>query len=722
MQNVVSEHRRKWTSRIILAVGLAVWMGVQGYLVLAPLWQRSLPPEPDDVLPYIVRTAKLTECWGSQCQGLKDIKAQVSPFSKEPEIRAYQIWAATPLGMPRPLFSAALIGVNQFTGNYFTAYRIVASLSPLLFGAAFVYLLTVLWGPRAAGIGLILLAFKVFPDSGLYFFVPSNMAMGLAVVLWARVISRKGAAPIAVTLGSVLVIATHPLGVAYAMIGCIIALILRGYTLRGKVSARAALLMVGLLAVIVAMAFLVGLYQYLWPMSPLALLSQGAASVMEVIRKIVLLKDGLIGSPPLFLVALGLGFLTISAQDRATIFKVLLVTGLFLAATLFYPPRQPGDIFFRMWIPVMVILYGAIGQALCWTFTETRTLLRAGLPHGASLGQVRVANYWPILAFLLVLGHCVQISVTGSEQVIVMADHFRKRQPIAVCDFQVKVLESQAKSKERVLYTSMMVMPYYFVNGAMKLGAVYYHPVLNDLLKDWLARPDLRFAVTFNPLMYHPAFEGLHERRWGTASPSFYFSPLNKGARHYSPVLEEDSVPVADYKWIDVEPRGQTPPRVLRLLIRNPGQGHIMHIIPLNAAGQPLHDRQITTPIQSAGDENLRMEYEDLTNFGARFDPRGSGETIIDVDLQKLLPSKRYRIVFAGWDPKVRLAGIRFDESKLNWPWDQKARVTFMHKSWKVGELTFTFDPSPLLPAPLSSKPLTVLNDCGSTVLLKIDQ
>jgi hypothetical protein len=45
-----------------------------------------------------------------------------------------------------------------------------------------------------------------------------------------------------------------------------------------------------------------------------------------------------------------------------------------------------------------------------------------------------------------------------------------------------------------------------------------------------------------------------------------------------------------------------------------------------------------------------------------------------------------------------------------------------MHNRWEVGRVSFSFDPAKLLPSPLNSEKLEVLNDCGSSVLLKIDR
>ena len=99
-----------------------------------------------------------------------------------------------------------------------SAYQWLWRFSPLIFGLAFTYLLTKLTEPAAAGIALALLAFKIFPDTGLHHLVPSNLTMAGAVVVWARIISRQGWAPWTLGLSAILLPALHPVGVLYTVV------------------------------------------------------------------------------------------------------------------------------------------------------------------------------------------------------------------------------------------------------------------------------------------------------------------------------------------------------------------------------------------------------------------------------------------------------------------------------------------------------------------------
>ena len=61
--------------------------------------------------------------------------------------------------------------------------------------------------------------------------------------------------------------------------------------------------------------------------------------------------------------------------------------------------------------------------------------------------------------------------------------------------------------------------------------------------------------------------------------------------------------------------------------------------------------------------------------------------------------------------------GMNFDESTLQWPWQQKSMVTFSAKDPETGKVTLSFDPADLLPAPLKDHKVCVLDDRGSSVL-----
>ncbi len=281
---------------------------------------------------------------------------------------------------------------------------------------------------------------------------------------------------------------------------------------------------------------------------------------------------------------------------------------------------------------------------------------------------------------------------------------------------------SAARPGDRVLYLSMLIMPYYLIDGCLKVGAVYYNDVMKDEdnTRKWLSRPDLRFAVAYNPLVYHPSFEGLHERRWGISAANFRFSEWND-PRIYGPVLHEDAIPMGDYKWIEIEPVAGAFPHRLIVTVDNPVAQTRLRLIGLDESGEPIPGLETTRQID--GTERDRIENEDEGKPEVKTWMFGKSHKFarIEMDLQPFAGrTRRLRLVFSGWKSTAGLAGLSFDDSPLNWPWDQKARLTLMHRKWEVGKMTFSFDPARILPDPVNRREIKVLSDCGGSVLFQI--
>jgi len=191
-------HEPKGSGRFSWAAcvaGVLIWCIAQGYLILMPLYTRAMLPEPDDTLPYILRTAKMAECFSQDCPALVDLREQLYVPSPTHEAATYRAWAAGAFGSQHPLFSLLLLGLNRFGIDLLSSYKVICSAAVALFGVGFAYLLAALFGLPAAGVAMAFLALKVFPDTGLNYVVPSNLAMGLSLFVLARVISCRGRAP-----------------------------------------------------------------------------------------------------------------------------------------------------------------------------------------------------------------------------------------------------------------------------------------------------------------------------------------------------------------------------------------------------------------------------------------------------------------------------------------------------------------------------------------------
>jgi hypothetical protein len=709
----------KW-SWVVFVSGLTVWLAVQGYLILMPVFSRSAPPEPKDTLPYIARTERMEKCFWGDCPALKDLTAQFSAPSTQGEADAYRSWASTIFGSNQVGLSLTLLGLKRFGLDVIAGYRAVCVIAVLLFGIGFGYLLTVLWGRTAAGMALLLLAFKTFPDTGLNFVVPSNLCMGLATLVWARVISREGRALWTLGIGSVVLIAFHPLGAVYSLIAAILALALSGTTFSRRAWATAAVA-AGILAVALLMPTRIyNLSEYVSIVTPVQILTQGARSVAKALVEAVKLDQGLYGSLPFFLACIALGVIVASPEQRARLVTFLKVYSVFLVVSLFYPPREPGDTFLRLWIPVVVALFGAIGAA--W---QTALRLAWNWMKGFSSDSRKavfqgVKESWPLVAAALITGFVVQLSFAGAEQVVAMSEHFKNLWPLNVSSRQTDELLAKARPGDKVLYESMMLMNYFFAKGALDLGAVYYHPVLRGTLADteWLRRPDLRFVVAFNPLAVHPGFEHLHERKWGTSCPDFRFSPL-MAPKKQGPILSENGIEVRRYAYIDVEWTRDPPPHTMTVFVNNSGCSCAMLVSPINESGQPSEERTISFNVPARSDQRYCAEFEGTPDLGPRTGRKGQDTKSFKIDLRSI-PALRFRLRFPTWNSQATIVGLHFDDSQLNWPWDSKGRLIIPDPAREAGTMVFSFDPEKIIPTTLRERSVTVVNDSGSSVLLEL--
>lgn len=240
-------------------------------------------------------------------------------------------------------------------------------------------------------------------------------------------------------------------------------------------------------------------------------------------------------------------------------------------------------------------------------------------------------------------------------------------------------------------------MQFYFAMGAMQLGAVYFHPSYagTEIEHHWLGRPDLRFAVLTHPLVTHPTLEGLEEKDRCISSPDYRYSPLS-APRRYDSILKEGFIPLVDFRWLDILPGDGFPPKRLRVLVRNGGNTQGLTMIPVGADGS-LHGRRATVvqvPARSTG--------------------------WIDLALQEIRSEESYRLVPPGGPTRMALGGIAFDDSRLHWPWERKAKLSLLARDPVTGQVACSFDPAALLPGALAERSVEVLNDAGSSVLVRI--
>ena len=688
---------------VICLTGLLIFLLVHGALMNLPLANWTLLPELDDTLTYALKTRQMQECWFQFCPALDDLRQQLFRVTTDPaEAHQRDLVSSRLFPLYHPLFSLILLGLSKTGLSLISAYQWLWRISPLLFGLAFLYLLVELTEPAAAGLALALLAFKVYPDTGLHHLVPSNLTMAGAVVVWARIISRRGWAPWTLVISSILLPAMHPIGVLYTFISIGLAIVLAKPLHRKKV-----LLVVGFMVLVIGAIFLISSlikgiplvhFTLIPPVpDPIGYIIKGALqNLQSVIIGIVRSAGSLFGSAPIFLAAAVLGLLTLPSAKRRVNLAILVIYVLFLFGMLFYVSSHPGDVILRLWIPLVVILFGLVGQAFCYAGRQSREFLKNR--KTAQVNSFNLGKGLPLILLAVLLGYALQMIAAGGEQVVTYIDFLRQRQPLVFNPEQPEMLLSRAKAGDRVFYNSLIIMPYYFINGAMRLGAVYYHPALlsNPALETALRNPDLRFAVTYNPTVYHPSFEGADEPNWWITSPNFRYSPLDK-PRHFGPLAREGKISTQDYQWLELEVSLADFPKILNIEILNPKENSTLTLVPVSSQGELLRQPQIVTSIPAHWSGWLRL------------------------DLAQMSTAHRFRLIFPAAGPNYQISGLVFGDEAYHWPWTQQATLRAKPRESGAPEISVSFDPHKILPPPLNRRKISVLNDSGSSVLFQLD-
>lgn len=694
--------RRGW---FVLLAGLALYTVVQGLLVWVPLWTRDLPPEVDDSLAYLVRTREMEECFFQDCPALLDLKEQRQIGLDDPAVVRAHALSAFPFPIYHPLFSLLILGAKTLTGDLVAAYKVLWSLSPFFFGTAFACLLAALWGKAAAGVTLALLAFKIFPDTGLHYLTPSNLAMGVAVFMWARIMACGGCAPWTLLVGSIFLVLCHPVGSLHVLASTALALLVAEKR-SGKaiwaatVTVWLLLALSGMVASFVREPHLIDLTSLLGNgLRPADLGSALASNLQGIVVGVSRLKDSLFGEPALFVLAAATGLFLANGTQQRLLKRVMLVLCPLLFLSLFHlhVVSPLGDLFFRLWIPPAVIMAGAVGHAMTRFAVETRKVLRESPRTAAEATKAVVERAWPALFFLMLAGYAVGVAVTGGEHLVATAEHMRNRQNLAFSREQVDTLLTKATPQNRVLYTGTMPMAFFFAQGALQRGAVYYHPAYapTAIASQWLARPDLRFAVVYNPLVYHPLLEGLDEKDQCISGPEYRFSPLDKPRRH-GHILKEGFIQGDEFFWMAVHPGVEAARGNLRLWVKNPGSAQTLDLEPFEIGGNPYTARPVTLHVPARWNGWVEQELPNHPAWGP------------------------VKLTFPKSPAGLSIGGITRGPSPLRWPWGPQAQLTLQARDPASGRVVVSFDPARVLPPTLRDRKAVVIHDAGSSVLLEL--
>lgn len=701
-----SPRSRGMVTWLVLLLGLITWIVIQSIFTVLPFWNRALPFPTGYPLTSILQAKETSECLSGDCPALTELRKQLFTPAADPEAARQQELAASVLFPPySPLMSIILLGVSKLGIALTTAYKAIWTLWPMFCGLAIAALIAALWGPAAAGIVLMGCAFKVFPGETLQYVGPSNLAMGLAMLMLARIVSRKGDATWTLVIGSILLVAMHPIGRIYALTVAIVGWLVcepdRGLKKwRYFFPAVCIVALAFFASAVVDMPFSSTLRVDASHTNTLtATLTSFSHSIEEIIGQVGRVESGIFGSLAFYFGALAFALFIVSPEEQAVLLKVLCVCVLFLFVPLFYGAGDAVGTFLMLLTPLLLIVFGGIGRTIWYTLAQALAGWATRAKDREETSGFSLHRSWPVLAFALLFGWALLVSVSATEELVAVSRQMRNQKPLVFDPTQPALLRTSARPGDAVLYTSVILMPYYFIYGALQYGAVYYHPALagTEPTMEMLRRPALRFAVAYNPIVRHPDFEGMDETRWWTERARLRYSPLNK-PKSRSPISREGMIATSEFRWAEVASESSRFPSHVSLLVDNPGPASYIDLIPVSRTGDPLSEVGQRTSIQAGWSGWL------------------------DFDLREFFHAARIRMVFPQGGARFLIGGIVFEKGRLRWPWAHKATLYLMPQAGDTDAISLSFDPAQMLPAPLNGMRISVLDDSGGAVLLKIDR
>jgi hypothetical protein len=385
----------------------------------------------------------------------------------------------------------------------------------------------------------------------------------------------------------------------------------------------------------------------------------------------------LYGRFPIAILFLFVGLMSLFPLEQHTriVIMAVLLGGLLCASLLQVLPRYPAEAFSRIWIPSVIFLTGLIAHGI-WRWATaviywSRQLLQNGLQNFVDKRWILSRTGWAYV-FLLLFG--LVIARNSANHVINGQRIFREVLTITT-DSQNSRLDIgqplilQKAGCEDVLYMFEVPMHLYLTHGALACGAIY-HPALTNTPEEaqWIQdNQNVGYVVTWNPTI--------------KAGVTIGGNPLS---------LEK-----GDHLEFQV-PEGWTSQHVY-IYLENPGGATRLSISRLSVADgeKPKVVDQINIPAKWSGWQAIDIAGEELANG--------------------------FRLSMGRISSMIFLRGIKSDpDSSLNWPWDQGLTLIPQLSKLNAPATEINFNTTNLVP--YSNWSLTVVDDQGDTVLLKVNR
>lgn len=605
---------------------------------IAPMMIRDSLVGPVDSYFYIAKAEQILTCPKQDCPALSDLWEQsheadtANALASENRRRVlqrvhYQYHAA---------HSALLAVLNTAGISWENAINLLSITGALLISAGLTGLLYSIWGKGGAALGLTYLALEVFPGyHGIHWIVPSTFALGIGFCLWALVIQKHKWLPYLLPIGVLALVWMHPVGKAHAAVAMVLfAGLMPWRQLKTwRILATAGLAWITpALATILFERPLFGSGSFLVPADWdywQGFLDNADSALGQLTDRF---------GDPAGLAVLAVAAFGLAAAPEQSRRKVYLTVGvvcaLSLASLAHMLPGYPGELFRRLWVPLIAVVAGAFGFG-AWTLLGNAWFrFKSGKPAGIRLVAAGIS-------VLLVMGLYADRVRTGAPAQVRQATHMTLWGDYEVDTTQPGRILAARPSSERVLYMDELSLYLYLAKGGSQRGAVFGPGIADTPLEDiWLSSDtEIGVAVSRIPEFYGKVYlsdnsEILFE--FDSPVPASGLSIRIDNPRAGKTTLqivgfEPVTVPARSDQWVPLTPTDSAPQlTMLSLLVEKGGYSRLKGL-------RVTSDQQTNWPWQP-GVNISKYQHQSATDRQTDhlYQTRISAETIIPPACQAL--------------------------------------------------------------------------------------
>lgn len=208
-------------SGILLLSGMAVFLLAKLYLVILTTSALAIPRLGDDSLVYLWNGKLVYAERADLIPALRDIAEQFDlqdGAANTDWMRSNVAQRTLPSNMT-PSHSLLTRAALLITEDLRWAFATTELVGIGLMAAGMAWLLFEIAGSAAAGIALLLMAFAILPNQGIYSFIPSTFALSCSLILWAYLWRRhRRASAIGTGLAALAILGLHPIAKLYVAI------------------------------------------------------------------------------------------------------------------------------------------------------------------------------------------------------------------------------------------------------------------------------------------------------------------------------------------------------------------------------------------------------------------------------------------------------------------------------------------------------------------------